>query len=212
MKTYQIYLLRHGVTQGNLEGKYIGSTDAPLCEYGEKTLHELVEQYDYPGAGAFFTSPMLRCQQSMRILYPDAKPIVINELRECDFGLFEQMSADELKDSKQFSEWISADADYAPPGGESGEHFSSRICEAFEAIVNGLLKTGIRSCVIMTHGGVIGALLSRYGLPRAQAVDWHCDPGYGYAVRIQPQLWMTGRVVEVYDRIPYEKTEEEIED
>ena len=27
-----IYLLRHGMTQGNLERRYIGRTDEPLCE------------------------------------------------------------------------------------------------------------------------------------------------------------------------------------
>ena len=30
MKNYTIYLIRHGITEGNLEGKYIGLTDLPL--------------------------------------------------------------------------------------------------------------------------------------------------------------------------------------
>ena len=29
-----VYLIRHGKTKGNLEGRYIGTTDEPLCEEG----------------------------------------------------------------------------------------------------------------------------------------------------------------------------------
>ena len=30
MKTYTIYLFRHGLTKGNLNAQYIGHTDLPL--------------------------------------------------------------------------------------------------------------------------------------------------------------------------------------
>ena len=36
MKNYYLYLIRHGLTQGNLDGKYIGQTDLALCPDGEK--------------------------------------------------------------------------------------------------------------------------------------------------------------------------------
>ena len=38
MKNYRLYLIRHGITSGNLEGKYIGTTDLPLCEEGEDAI------------------------------------------------------------------------------------------------------------------------------------------------------------------------------
>ena len=209
MKTYQIHFIRHGLTDGNLTGKYIGGTDMPLCERGEAELCELAQKHDYPGAGAYFSSPLQRCTKSLEILYPDIKPIIINELRECCFGDFEGLTADELKGKEDFEKWMSAPADFAPPGGESGEQFAVRISEAFEAIVNGLLKTGITSAVIMTHGGVISALLSKYGLPQADPSEWYCEPGCGFSVRVHPQLWMTGNVVEVYSRLPLEKQAEE---
>ena len=212
MKTYQIHFIRHGLTDGNLTGKYIGGTDSPLCEKGEKDLVSLLENFDYPGAGAYFSSPLKRCLQSMKLLYPQVEPIIINELRECSFGDFEGMTAEELKNNEDFKEWMSAPADFAPPGGESGQRFSERISEAFEAIVNGLLKTGITSAVIMTHGGVISTLLSKYGLPQADPSEWYCEPGGGFSVRIHPQLWMTGNVVEVYSRLPIEKTADSDDD
>ena len=209
MKSYQIHFIRHGLTDGNVKGKYIGSTDLPLCRQGTEAIKELCERYDYPGAAAFITSPMKRCTETLSIIYPEAHQIPIEDLRECDFGLFEGMTAKELEKSPSFSEWISGDATVAPPDGESGEHFSARVCSAFEQIVNGLMKIGTTSCVIMTHGGIISMLLSRYGLPKAEPVDWPCEPGCGYTVRIHPQLWMSGRVMEVCDRLPLERASDQ---
>lgn len=211
MKSYQIHFIRHGLTNGNAQGKYIGSTDLPLNKEGRESISSLCEQYIYPGAAAFITSPMKRCTETLKIIYPDANQLPIEDLRECDFGLFEGMTAKELEKSPSFSEWISGDASVSPPDGESGEHFSTRVCSAFEQIVKGLIKTGTTSCVIMTHGGIISMLLSRYGLPKAEPVDWLCEPGHGYTVRIHPQLWDSGRVMEVCSRLPYAREDEEDE-
>lgn len=202
MKTYQIFLIRHGLTDGNVNGQYIGSTDLSLCESGVAQLETLRDTREYPGAGAFLTSPAKRCVESMEILYPDAKQLPIEDLRECDFGLFEGMTAAELQGSNSFADWMIGGEDSAPPNGESGKHFADRVCSAFRQIVTGLMKTGTTSCVIMTHGGVISLLLSRYGLPKASQSEWYCEPGCGYCVRIHPQLWMSGEVMEVYSKLP----------
>ena len=43
MKNYRLTLIRHGITQGNLDGIYMGSgTDQPLCEEGRRGLRELL--------------------------------------------------------------------------------------------------------------------------------------------------------------------------
>ncbi len=203
MKSYQIHLIRHGITDGNIHGQYIGSTDLSLSQQGIDGIKKLCEQYDYPGAAAFITSPMKRCTETLSIIYPEASQLPIEGLRECDFGLFEGMTAKELEKAPSFIEWMSGGPSVSPPDGESGEHFAQRVCSTFEQIVNGLIKTGTTQCVIMTHGGVISALLSRYGLPKAEPVDWPCEPGCGYTVRIHPQLWSSGQVMEVCCRLPY---------
>ncbi len=211
MKSYQIHLIRHGITTGNINGQYIGSTDLPLCADGRNAIKKLDKAFVYPGAAAFITSPMKRCTETMSLIYPKASQIPIEGLRECDFGLFEGMTAAELEKSPSFSQWISGDASVSPPDGESGEHFAQRVCSTFEQIVSGLMKTGTTSCVIMTHGGVISTLLSRYGLPKAEPVDWPCEPGCGYTVRIHPQLWMSGQVMEVCSRLPYPPEDDDLD-
>ena len=49
MKNYRLYLVRHGITQGNLRGIYMGSgTDEPLCEEGREALQAIFEAGIYP--------------------------------------------------------------------------------------------------------------------------------------------------------------------
>ena len=65
MKNYRLYLIRHGVTQGNLDGIYMGSgTDQPLCAEGVRRLQELAARFAYPHAETVFSSPMRRAVES----------------------------------------------------------------------------------------------------------------------------------------------------
>lgn len=55
MKNYRLYLVRHGVTQGNLDGIYMGSgTDQPLCAQGAAQLRALAARFPYPKAETVF--------------------------------------------------------------------------------------------------------------------------------------------------------------
>nr|WP_317412309.1 histidine phosphatase family protein [uncultured Solibaculum sp.] len=202
MKSYTIHLIRHGLTDGNAKGQYIGSTDLPLAPEGLAQLLDLKERFVYPKADAYFTSPLLRCRQTLKALYPDSKPLVIPGLSECNFGRWEGKTANDLQSDPEFVQWIEAGGKDAPPGGESSAQFQARCCEAFSKVVEGLMKTGTTSAVIVTHGGVIMTLLATFGLPRANFYDWLVDSGCGYSVRITPNLWMRGQVVEVYDLLP----------
>ncbi len=202
MKSYKIHLIRHGLSQGNLLGQYIGITDSPLAEQGKEQLKALAEQYSYPQAQAYYSSPLARCVQSLAVLYPQAKPTVIADFRECSFGKWEGKTAEDLKHDLEFVKWVESGSSTMPPGGERGAHFMQRVCAAFETLVQNMLKTGERSAVLMLHGGVMMSILSAYGLPRAPFYDWLTDPGYGYSLRITPGLWMRSMVAEVYDTIP----------
>ena len=46
MLYFKLHLIRHGLTQGNLDGRYIGSgTDLPLCEEGRAQLAQLKARF-----------------------------------------------------------------------------------------------------------------------------------------------------------------------
>ena len=63
MKGYRIAFIRHGMTQANLDGRYIGTTDLPLCREGADQLYEKIEKYDYPSVQkvSSLTGLWLRC-------------------------------------------------------------------------------------------------------------------------------------------------------
>lgn len=207
MKTYRIHLIRHGLTKDNLNGVYTGKTDTPLCEEGITQLENMKNEYTYPQADFVFSSPLSRCTKTAEILYPDKKSITINELSEYDFGEFEGKTADELHEKMPlFDRWIVGEPGVKPPFGESNEQFTSRVCECFAKIVDGIIKTGTDNTVIITHGGVISTILANFGIPEASVSDWMTPSGCGYTVLISHFLWMSGKKVEVIKEIPEDES------
>ena len=202
MKTYTLYLFRHGLTKGNLNAQYIGHTDYPLTTLGIEQLKDIKAKHHYPKVEAVFVSPLKRAMQSADILFPKNNKIVINNFIEYNFGEFEELTADDLKDNEDFQNWLHGDMYTRPPFGESNAEFVQRVCEAFEKVVNGCVSEGITDFAIVTHAGVIMTILACYGLPEAPMAHWQMDPGYGYKLRITPSLWMRSNKLEVVDTAP----------
>ena len=208
MKNYKIYLIRNGLTQGALEGKYIGHTDEPLCELGRKQVVELSTTGYFPEVEAVFSSPLKRCLETAKLIYPTKEPIILTELAECNFGEFDGMTADELRDDENFKNWLKGENDAAPPFGESNGDFITRICNGFIKIIEGILKSGVREAAIVTHGGIIMSLLAAFGIPEAPMTDWRLPSGCGYALNLNASLWSRIRKIEVMDEIPFTIREE----
>ena len=202
MKTYQIHLIRNGLTQGNLDGAYIGRTDEPLCPEGVAGILDLKEKYGYPLADHVFTSPQKRCIETARLIYPDFPTAVIQQLRECDFGDFEGKTPDELKIDPAYKAWLSGSADVCPPGGESNRAFATRVLGGFCRVVDGMISSGIQKTAIVTHGGAIMAILAAYGVPQLPMSEWLTPAGCGYTVLITPGLWASHKKLEVYCDVP----------
>ncbi len=196
LKTAQIHLIRHAA-EGNEDGRYIGQTDLPATDEGLRQIDDLKEEYGgYPDVEAVFSSPLKRCLQTAKRIYPDKAPIVMQELAEYDFGEFEGKTADELKDLDTFKTWLAGTEPETPvPFGESQVDFNRRICTAFGRIIQGILQSGVRSAAVVTHGGVIMALMAAFAIPEAPMHEWLTPNGCGYTLRIDPFLWShTGKL------------------
>ena len=203
IKTYRIHFIRHGLTQGNLDGKYIGATDQPLCREGIEELEELRREYEYPRAEKVYTSPLKRCLQTADILFPDCPAEPVDALREYDFGLFEDKSMPELADDPAFQAWTAGGMAAPPPGGEDRNEFDKRIRHGFAVVLDDMMKNRIFDAALVSHGGILMGLLAAYGYPRRKPLDWRIGNGKGYTVLVTPQLWMGGQVFEVFDPLPY---------
>lgn len=201
MRTLKIHIIRHGMTDANILGQYIGSrTDMPLSPQGVEELRLLRENMDYPIIERLYSSPMMRCKQTAGILYPDNSINVIDKLREYDFGDFEGKTAHQLEGYPSFADWTSGKIS-APPGGESNEDFVKRICVGFNEIVCDMLERGLSNAAVIMHGGAIMMLLAATAVPRKRPVEWTSDNGRGYSLLITPSLYHSNGIVEVYDVI-----------
>ncbi|MBQ8029725.1 MAG: histidine phosphatase family protein [Clostridia bacterium] len=203
MKTYKLHLIRHGLTKGNLDGLYIGHTDMPLCPQGIEQIKKMKKDYTYPAADYVFSSPLKRCVSTAKLIYPNIKPIIIEDLIEYDFGQFEGRSAAELHEKQAlFDQWLAGKPDVKPPFGESNEEFARRVCNCFVKIVDGIIKADADNTCIVTHGGVIMTIMANCALPEAMTHEWLTPSGCGYTLRITPSLWLSGRKLEAVEEIP----------
>ena len=190
MKTYKIHLIRHGLTEANIKGQYVGNrTDLPLCDEGIDELRALRDTVDYPDIERLYTSPMLRCRQSANIIYPDTDYTVIDEFAEYDFGEFEGKTANELESREAFALWTAGKLP-APPGGESTENFIKRLALGFRAVVEDMMKEGVGSSAVIMHGGAIMMLLSACAVPQRKALEWSSENGRGFSVLVTPSTTM----------------------
>ncbi len=197
MKTYKVHLIRHGRESAKGVVRYIGVTDVPLTAKGREELEQMVAEEPFPPVQAVYSSPLRRCTQTLEILYPHLTPVIEDNLRECDFGAFEDKTPEELKDDPAYAQWLSGGT---PPGGESGEQFFKRSVVAFAKIVEEAMKKGETEIGVCCHGGSIMAILAQCGLPQRTPSDWICSPGGGYTLLITPGVWMRGYKAEVIAR------------
>lgn len=198
MRTLKIHLIRHGATDANYDGRYIGcNTDLPLAPEGLNELRLLKDDIDYPEIERLYSSPMLRCRQTGAVLYPDFEPFTVEELKEYDFGSFENKTATELESNPNFIPWTSGRLS-SPPGGEDNSEFIKRICVGFNRIVLDMIENGLTESAVIMHGGAIMMLLGVSAVPRHKPVEWTADNGRGYSVRVTPSLYHKSGVIEVY--------------
>lgn len=208
MLTYKIHFLRHGLTQANYDSRYIGLTDEPLCENGRRQLEEMRGGGGYPAVEKVYASPLKRAVQSAEILFPQMEVETMEDLRELDFGAFENRTAQELEQDAQFCQWRASPPSARTPGGESGEDLLFRATRAAQSIFMRMAEEKMRSVAVVTHGGLIMSLLSGMGLPRRQMMFWNCEPGEGFTVMFSTQMWMRDQKFEICGVVPEKNPED----
>ena len=173
----ELIFIRHGKTPGNLAGRYVGRTDEPLLPESREEILCRKMKNEYPPADIVFTSPMLRCIETARIIYPGKKLIEIPDFRECDFGEFEMKNYEELNGRADYQAWIDGGGKDPFPGGESMDMVRRRSMRGFyramELAYSGadpmtdqfLMESDpftepVNSVAFVVHGGTIMSILS----------------------------------------------------
>ncbi len=171
----KVYLLRHGRTAYNDEARYQGWRDVPLSAGGEAQLARAGISPE-----TVWVSPLIRARRTAEILFPSARQIILEDLKEMNFGAFEGRTWQEMADDADYRNWVDGGCEGRCPGGESKKEFCDRVCGAFADALERAEDAGEREAVIVAHGGVQMAVLERFALPRRGYYDWHAPCGGGY--------------------------------
>lgn len=184
MKKLNLYLLRHGKTLANEKKLYCGVTDLPLSEKGIEELALLKEKISYPEAEKYFTSGALRANDTIGILYENKDFEEVKGFFEYNFGDFEMKSYEELKDSKDYINWITDKSlNFKCPGGESKEEYRKRIKEEFVIFIKKIKD--VNSALVISHGGTIGTILEEFYDSNKSFYEWQPSYGRGYKLEIE---------------------------
>ncbi|MBQ7677078.1 MAG: histidine phosphatase family protein [Lachnospiraceae bacterium] len=150
-------LIRHGMTPGNERRAYIGSTDEPLSADGRAALAKAAALGEYPPADKIYVSPMLRCRQTAEIIYPHVDAVVLDGLKERDFGIYEGKTFTELTSDAAYMKWVNSGGTLPFPGGEDDGCFRQRVLFAFDGIWRAEHRKRV---AIIAHGGTIMTIMA----------------------------------------------------
>ncbi len=202
MKGYRMSILRHGITEANENGIYIGKTDLPLSESGKEALRDKYEAFVYPKVQRVYSSPLERAVQSAEILFPDSEIVIVDDLREMDFGVFEGVAAEDLIGLDSYKKWLKGGLDNPPPNGESLRNMMLRCYSALNLMILDMMKEGLTHTGVITHSGILMNMMSCFGLPKMKPMEFACDPGEGYEILVSAMMWQNGNTFEILGKIP----------
>lgn len=185
----ELYMIRHGQTEGNKEKRFIGGQlDQGICEAGMVKL--LAQKYEK--VEAIYSSPMKRCVQTAGYIYGCDNPVIIEELRECNFGDLEGKNHAELEGDSAYEEFVASGGKSPYPGGESMQEFAKRSLAGVKKAVHMATEQGYKKIGLCVHGGTIMAVLYSIVAGKHEFYDWYVENGEGYQITIEEEKWSKG--------------------
>ncbi|MDR1688971.1 MAG: histidine phosphatase family protein [Clostridiales bacterium] len=173
MAVKHFLFIRHGKTRGNIQRRYIGNIEEPLCGEGIQELKLLASKNILPPVSTLFCGPALRCRQTAEILFPNTN-YTLCPLKEIDFGIFKNKNAQELTGCEAYEKWLETNCMGDIPGGESVSDFKRHCCETFAIIAS---SGGDGTTALVIHGGNIMAILEKYCVPKQDFYAYHIPDG-----------------------------------
>jgi alpha-ribazole phosphatase len=148
---------------------------------------------------------MRRAVQTAELVFPGARLVPVDGLREMHFGVFEGRNYREMEDDPAYRAWVDSGCEDPIPGGERKADFAARVCAAFAPLVDRALEAGEQTLVIVAHGGTQMAVMERYALPRQAYYTWRAPNGGGYV--LSAERWREDRTLALLDTVRYTKEE-----
>lgn len=158
----EVILVRHGETDSNVEGRYLGWTDVPLNENGINQALWVKDKLKDMRIDYIYSSPLKRCRETAGIINEAHNSVALysNDLKERNFGIFDNLTYEEIckKYPTQKDLWENDWINYRIETGESALEFHKRICGSIDSILR-QKHTGVM--LIVAHSGCIRSIIAK---------------------------------------------------
>jgi probable phosphoglycerate mutase len=169
----RLYLTRHGQTEWNIEGRMQGSQDSPLTELGINQAIQLGRRLKDTKIDVVYSSSSGRAYNTAKLILGDRQINIIpmDELMEMNFGLWEGMTFDVIKEHhlEQYEAfWNTPHLLKEFPG----ETFEELILRGVAAINKIISDNEGKDILIVAHALTVKAILSHFeNLPLEKLLD-----------------------------------------
>ncbi len=156
-----LYLIRHGETTHNADGRVQGHTESHLSDLGREQARRLAGRLADAPIRRVVSSPLSRAVETARIAFAHRAPVETHPgLREIHLGEWEGRRADELREHypEQVRLWFQRPSAVRIPGAETVRGFRRRVANTFADIRRTSPAEG--AVAVVAHGGVICVYLT----------------------------------------------------
>ena len=158
----KLYLIRHGQTDWNIQGKIQGSHGIPLNDTGRAQAKLVAEGMDSRPVTKIFSSTLMRAVETARMIgdRQQVETYLVPGLIEVEFGKWEGMTWDEIKEQypAEYERWSINPVDVAPPGGETQMEAMERVAGAIEAVME--MTNGREDIAVVSHGATMAYIVA----------------------------------------------------
>jgi broad specificity phosphatase PhoE len=182
----RLIFVRHGATLWNEERRYQGQRDTFLNDLGRRQAEQVAEALAGARAQFLVSSDLMRAKDTAAIIGESLKLAVVTSSlwRERDYGRWEGLTRPQIQElhPEEWRQYRSNPASAAPLGGETLTELKAR---AIQAVAWVLGKYQGQSGVIVSHGGLLRALLA--WIANQERPQFHLDNG-GISVVEAPSI------------------------
>lgn len=173
-----IYIVRHGQTDWNVEGRYAGRIDVPLNNKGIEQARKIKKELESIKFDKVFSSPLIRAYETAQIIYNNSI-VKDDRIIERFNGDLQGKLKSEIKDNIDFNSPNENKYNI-----ESIEKFRGRIKSFFDEVTSDYKRKNI---LVVTHAGVgiyarcyfegepINKDYSKYKIKNCQIIKYNND-------------------------------------
>lgn len=183
MTTARIYLVRHGETRWNAEGRCQGRAHSEFTDVGRAQVESLTASLSEVAFDAAYTSPLNRAVETAKCVLASRglRAATVPELAELSYGTLQGTRFDEWPSDLRTA-WHTAPWSVVFPEGESLAMVRERVLPVLHAIV----AAHAGEAVLISSHGHVNRLILLDALERPMTDFWNINQTNGSVTLIEP--------------------------